>query len=275
MSQIVPSAAPTRDLALAKKAHDELDVELSRLAHNNKISSAQETHNKSGDYIKSVIFGGLDGIVTTFAVVAGVAGANLDNHVVIILGFANVVADGISMGLGDFLSERAELEFVKNERRREEWEVQNYIDGEKKEMVDLYTAKGMTEEDATTVIDVMSKYHNIFVDTMLVEELGLMPPDENDSPAKKGFVTFLSFLIFGVVPLLTYVFGYNSSNKNLLFGVSVAMSAITLFVLGVVKARLASQPILSTAFAMMVNGGVAAAASYFIGWAIESIVRKS
>eukprot|EP00301_Raphidiophrys_heterophryoidea_P024102 c7715_g1_i1.p1 GENE.c7715_g1_i1~~c7715_g1_i1.p1 ORF type:complete len:301 (-),score=82.11 c7715_g1_i1:457-1272(-) len=263
---------PTRDLDLAKKAHNSLDVELSRLAHN-RITSATEAHNKSGDYIKSVIFGGLDGIVTTFAVVAGVAGAGLDNNVVIILGFANVIADGISMGLGDYLSEKAEMEFIQNEKRREEWEVQNYIEGEKKEMIDLYTGRGMTEEDATIVIDIMSKYQNIFVDTMLVEELGLLPPDEDDSPAKKGFVTFLAFLIFGVIPLLTYAFGYKSNNKTLLFAISVVMSAATLFILGLLKAKLSSQPLMRTGFMMLLNGGVAAASSYFVGWGIQSIVK--
>lgn len=96
----------------------------------------------------------------------GVAGADLDSRVVLILGFANLFADGLSMGLGDFLSERAEIEYVKSEMKREEWEVENFVEGEKKEMVELYTQKGMTDADATAVIDIMAKYPRIFVDTM-------------------------------------------------------------------------------------------------------------
>lgn len=73
------------------------------------------------DYLKSIVFGGLDGIITTFAVIATVAGANLDVRIVILMGFANLVADGISMGFGDCLSSKAEQEFVENEYGREKW----------------------------------------------------------------------------------------------------------------------------------------------------------
>lgn len=73
------------------------------------------------DYLKSIVFGGLDGIITTFAVIATVAGADLDVKIVILMGFANLVADGISMGFGDCLSSKAEQEFVENEYGREKW----------------------------------------------------------------------------------------------------------------------------------------------------------
>jgi hypothetical protein len=97
---------------------------------------------------------------------SGVAGADFDPNVAVVLGFANLIGDALSMGVGDYLSERAEIDFAINEKRREEWEVENYIEGEKKEMVELYVGKGMSEDDATTVIDVMAKYPKIFVDTM-------------------------------------------------------------------------------------------------------------
>ena len=78
------------------------------------------------------MYGGLDGIITTFAVVAGVAGASLSSGVVLILGFANLIADGLSMAIGDYLSTKAENEYNKAERAREKWEVENYPEGEKK-----------------------------------------------------------------------------------------------------------------------------------------------
>jgi VIT1/CCC1 family predicted Fe2+/Mn2+ transporter len=95
-----------------------------------------------------------------------VAGANFDPKVAVVLGFSNLIGDALSMGVGDYLSERAEIDFARNEMRREAWEVENYIEGEKREMIELYVAKGMTEEDATTIIESMSKYPKIFVDTM-------------------------------------------------------------------------------------------------------------
>jgi len=101
------------------------------------VQSANENHRRSGEFVKSMVFGAMDGIITTFAVVAGVAGSNLTTGVVLILGFANLFADGISMGLGDFLSEKAEYDYVISEKARELWETQNYLEGEKKEMVEL------------------------------------------------------------------------------------------------------------------------------------------
>ena len=88
------------------------------------------------------MYGGLDGIITTFAVVAGVAGASLSAGVVLILGFANLIADGISMAIGDYLSSKSEREYEAAERKREAWEVEHYPEGEKKELVELYEAQG-------------------------------------------------------------------------------------------------------------------------------------
>ena len=162
--------------------------------------------SESGKYVKSLVFGGLDGIITTFAVVAASVGGSLSTDVILLMGFANLVADGLSMGFGDYLSSQAEFEYTRAEHKREKWELDNYPEGEKQEMVELYMKRGMTESDAQSVIEVMSKYKNFFLDVMMVEELGLLPPDETDSPAKNGLVTFTAFVVFGFIPLTPYVF---------------------------------------------------------------------
>ena len=102
------------------------------------------------------------------------------------MGIANLFADGISMGMGDFLSSRAEMQFEKAERRREEWECENYLEGEKMEMIELYQTKGLSLEDSTTIVNIISKDKRIFVDFMMVDELGIMPVDASDSPWKNG-----------------------------------------------------------------------------------------
>lgn len=79
------------------------------------------TPSVGSEFIKSIVFGGLDGIITTFAVIATVAGANLELDLVILMGFANLIGDGISMGFGDYLSSKAEMEFARHELKREEW----------------------------------------------------------------------------------------------------------------------------------------------------------
>lgn len=119
---------------------------------------------------------------------AGIAGARLNIGLVLIMGFANLFADGISMGMGDFLSSRAEAQFEKAERKREEWECDNYLEGEKREMIELYQKKGLDDEDAKALVDIISKNKKIFVDFMMVEELGIIPSNEGESPAKNGNV---------------------------------------------------------------------------------------
>jgi VIT1/CCC1 family predicted Fe2+/Mn2+ transporter len=266
-----------RDLGLAKQAFNAKDVELSAMAHSGFQISAQEEHTDAGDFIKSLVYGGLDGIVTTFSVVATVAGASLSNNIVVIMGFANLIGDGIAMGLGDYLSERAEHDYIAMERKREDWEMENFPEGEKKEMVDIYVKKGVLEEDAKLIIDLMSTYKNFFVDHMLKEELSLMPVDESASPAKKGFATFLSFLVFGAVPLLAYVFFGNHKFHGFdwIFFTSCILTVFMMFVLGLLKGRIARQNPLKSGFIMVFNGAIAAGSAYLIGYVLGLAFGKS
>ena len=103
------------------------------------------------------MFGGLDGIITTFAVVAAVSGADMPGEVVILMGIANLVSDGISMGLGDYFSEKSEKDYIKNEWKREKWELENYPEGESTEMIELYEEEGMTKEDASVIVRTFAK----------------------------------------------------------------------------------------------------------------------
>ena len=225
--------------------------------------------SESGQYAKSLVFGGLDGIITTFAVVAASVGGSLSTDVILLMGFANLVADGLSMGFGDYLSSQAEFEYTRAEHKREKWELDNYPEGEKQEMVELYVKRGMTESDATSVIEVMSKYKNFFLDVMMVEELGLMPPDDSDSPAKNGVVTFLAFVVFGFIPLTPYVLnGATGASFTANFVAACLLTALTMLALGASKAKFTNQSMTKSAFLMLFNGGLAAVAAYLVSWGI-------
>jgi DNA damage-binding protein 1 len=106
------------------------------------------------------------------------------------------------MGMGEYLSALSEHQYVLSERQREEWEFQNHPQGEVEEMVELYKEQGFAEDDARAIMTIMAKHQEFFIDHMMVQELGLMPPDEDESPAKNGLVMFLAFISFGLVPLL-------------------------------------------------------------------------
>jgi DNA damage-binding protein 1 len=180
-------------------------VAASKQYHDSKHTAAkdesEEGHQSEGGFLKPVIFGGLDGILTSFAIVAGAAGGKLDPSVVLILGFSNIFADALSMGVGEFLSSKANNEWILSERAREEWELENYPEGEKNEMIDIYIEKGMSREDAETVVHTMAKYKDFFVDIMMTHELELQVPDHDhvQESFREGVVMFCSFAIFGAV----------------------------------------------------------------------------
>jgi VIT1/CCC1 family predicted Fe2+/Mn2+ transporter len=256
----------TRNLEKAREAWLRRDPAASRAAHAaaSPAEAAGELHASAGKYIKSVVYGGMDGIVTTFAVVAGVNGASLSAGVVLILGIANLVADGLSMSIGDYLSSKSEQEYRRAERGREEWEVEHYPEGEKKELVEVYEAKGIPASDARQMVETVSRHPKAWVDIMMVEELSILLDEE--SPLKNALITFVSFAVFGFVPLITTILArfvpFLARNA---FPVSAGMVAVTLFALGAVKTKITGRPWLSSGIETLVVGGITAAAAWGVG----------
>jgi DNA damage-binding protein 1 len=244
---------------LARKYHNRKDGEASKAFHEQRaveVKTNDENHGSSGDIIKSVVLGGLDGIITTFAIVCAVAGSGeLGSKVVILMGVANLVADAISMGLGDFLSERAENDYVAKEQAREEWEMENFLEGEISEMADIYVAKGFERQDALDILNKMVKNKQFFLEHMMVEEIGVMPVDPNAAPGKKG---------------------YNSMTKDAVFSIASSAVAVTLFGLGCLKSKLIQGNLwemASSGLETLGLGGVACTTSYLIGWGLEKLMN--
>lgn len=206
--------------------------------------------------------------MTTFAVVCGATGGGLGTEVILILGFAGKVSEALAMGLGDALSTKAEAEFIMKEREREYWEFDNYPEGEKDEMVELYVKRGMSVEDATRVIELMADHRDFFVDVMMVEELGLQVPDPDDNPWIGGFVTFCSFIFFGFFPLLGYCifpFAFPELSDETLFAIACLLSGATLFVLGAIKSMFSVKPWWWSGTEMLLVGGAVCLVAYVIG----------
>src|SRR5512143_760747 len=169
-------------LKSARDAYEKRDLQASAQAHQpdqiarSTAITAEERHGgASSQYLGPMVYGGLDGIVTTFAVVSGVAGAQLSANVVLILGLANRVADGFSMATGAYLASKSEQEYYQREKQREAWEVEHFPDGERAELFELYRNQGYSEEDARTLVDIKSKDHKLWVDAMMLEELQMIP----------------------------------------------------------------------------------------------------
>jgi DNA damage-binding protein 1 len=266
------ATAPSRDLEAAKEAYATGDVEASKLAH---ATRAPEKHSKVGGHLKSIVYGGLDGIITTFSVVAGSAGGNLDIEVVLILGISNVFSDGLSMGVGDTLSTKAANQYALEERAREMWEMENNPEGEIQEMIEIFEGKGLPKEDAVSAITTMAKNKEFFVDLMMAFELELEVPNEDDNPYIDGLVTFCSFVTFGFVPLLGYIILYSidlGENKDTtLFILACVLTGIMLFVLGALKTMFTVQKWYCGGMEILVFGAATAATAFVIGLVVEAI----
>lgn len=249
------------DRTAAAAAHD-----VRRIAH-----AVREQHAGSGaQYLGDLVYGGLDGIITTFAVVSGVAGASLGTGVILIMGLANVLADGFSMATGAYLSTKSEQEYYEQERRREAWEVEHFPEGERAELYELYRARGYPEEDARQLVTIQSRDKTRWVDAMMLEELQMLRDDSN--PLISAGTTLLAFIVAGSVPLVIYLVGLAVPvPAHLAFPISVGLSALALFGLGAAKVLVTAQRPLRSGLEMLLVGGLAAAVSYAVGALLRSL----
>ena len=251
------------DYGSIQQAYNKRDGNASKLQHDKNVSKLNnEDYHKvfGGDVVKSIVFGGLDGIITTFAVITSAYANSLAGKIVLILGFSNVLADAISMGHGDYFSEKAEQDYIQAQYEREQWEMNNYMEGEINEMVGLYKNKyKLPEDEARSILTQMAKYPNLFLDHMMVVELEMLPPDPDTNPMKNGIVTFLSFLLFGSIPLVFYAI-----NRNIVLSCGAAI--LSLSSLGYVRASFTRGSRLYNIFVTVANGCFSATAAYLVSY---------
>jgi VIT1/CCC1 family predicted Fe2+/Mn2+ transporter len=225
----------------------------------------------STSYLRDFIYGAIDGAVTTFAVVAGVEGAGLSADVVLILGGANLLADGFSMAVSNFLGLRAEHQQLERARREEERHVRLVPEGEREEIRQIFAAKGFEGEDLERVVEVITADYDLWVSTMLSEELGLGGTEV--SPVRAGAATFAAFLLVGSFPLLAFVFdAVAPGGLDAVFAWSAAMTAIAFFAVGSLKARFVEQVWWRSGLETLAIGGAAAVLAFAVGALLESIV---
>lgn len=218
-----------------------------------------------GLYVSSLVYGGLDGIITTFAVVSGVAGASLDPIVIIILGFSNLFADGFSMAVGDYLSSKSAYEYEEEERRLDTSKINHDFENETKRLTETYQTKGMTTEDAETVAQTFAKYPDLMVE----QQLGEKKEIHWSQPLKNAVVTFVSFVIFGFIPLLTYVLVLFIGELGIdSFVLSSILTGVTLFSLGVAKSLITHVNWFKSGLEMLIVGGLAALVAYGVGYVL-------
>lgn len=219
-------------------------------------------------YLKEIVYGGNDGIVTTFAVVAGFTGAQAATSIpsvpfisVLLFGLANLFADGVSMSLGSFLSIRSEQDVYRSEKAKERHEIRHSADMEKEETEQILKDKGFTDGDAKSLTTLLAKNERYWTEFMMHDELSL-PNPEQEKPLAVGLATFLSFITFGFIPLLPYVAAGSSSSVFLL---SVFFTLLALLLLGILRWRVSKIRLLRAVAETFIVGTASASVAYLVG----------
>lgn len=229
--------------------------------------------------IEDFVYGATDGAVTTFAVVAGVVGASLSPSVILILGFANLFADGFSMAIGNYLSSKSRIEYIEKERKREEWEIDNLTEKEIDEIRNIYSEKGFRDELLEEVTKVITSKRKVWVDTMMKEELGLIH-NKSENPRNKAITTFVAFNLVGLIPLIPFIFLYimisNPASTSLtideIFTYSIVFTAISFFTVGLIKGKVVDKSPIKSGLSTLGIGGAAALVAFVVGYLLSQYV---
>jgi vacuolar iron transporter family protein len=222
-------------------------------------------------YLPEIVYGSIDGIVTTFAVVAGSAGADLSISVVLILGMANLFADGLSMAIGSYLSKKSERDNYLKHRRIEEWEIENLPDVEKKEIEEIYRAKGFEGDELKMVVNRITSNKEVWLDTMMKDELGMNL--ENKSPFRAGLSTLLSFVVAGAIPLIVYIFAYMGHMQLDPFILSSIVTLLAFVLIGYIKTYVTQAGWFKSIAETLVLGAAAATVAYGLGDYLRGILE--
>ena len=245
-----------------------IDYDIHQEEHTPSAVAARLAAASRHSYLGDFILGAVDGAVTTFAVVAGVAGADLPNAVALILGGANLLADGFSMAAGNYLSTKADQQFVERVRRTEDRHIEAFPEGEREEVRQIFAAKGFEGDVLEHIVEVITQDRKRWVDTMITEEFGLQL--DTPSPTRAALATFAAFALSGLIPLLPFFVAGDLSTRSK-FGISTAATAVTFFIIGVVKGRFVHRNWFHSGLETLGVGSVAAALAYWVGVALKSL----
>ena len=248
-----------------------MDLEQHRHEHTREAIRRRLQAGYTHSYLRDFIYGAIDGAVTTFAIVCGVAGADLSAGIIVILGTVNLLADGFSMAVSNFLGTRAEQQLRARVRKTEERHIIMYPDGEREEVRQIFARKGFAGDELEHVVQVITSDRQRWIDTMMTEELGL--PLAGGSAAKAGVVTFIAFVLVGFLPILSFTVDLalpGAIPYPLLW--STLLTGVAFFIVGATKSRFVAERWHLAGVETFAIGSVAAGIAYLVGVLLGGLV---
>lgn len=234
----------------------------------NTIHQQNANFGKLQEYLREFVYGGIDGAVTTFAVVAGGFGANLDAGVLIILGLANLLADGFSMSVGAYLSAKSERDNYDKHQKIEYWEIENIPEIERQEIVEIYREKGFKGELLDKIVNHICEDKNLWVAEMMKDELGMIR--DSKSPFKIGLATLISFILIGFIPLMVYLWDFFFPTDLDTFLWTSMLTGLAFMIVGWLKGIVNQTSKLRSVSETLALGLSAAIVAYFVGDMLKS-----
>jgi VIT1/CCC1 family predicted Fe2+/Mn2+ transporter len=231
--------------------------------HTREAIQERLARDTQGSYLRDWIYGGIDGTITTFAIVAGVVGADMPGGIVLVLGLANLIADGFAMGAGNYISTKADLDDYQRLLSVEYKHIEVAPSGEREEIRQIYAAKGFAGEELERVVEVITSDRERWAKTMTVEEYGLSPAVK--SPLRAAFSTSAAFFLSGLVPLVSYLVAYSVV-------ASVVATGAVFFGIGAAKSRWSTAGWLRSGLETLAIGMSAAGLSFGVGYALRALV---
>ncbi|HEY7415539.1 MAG TPA: VIT1/CCC1 transporter family protein, partial [Ktedonobacteraceae bacterium] len=219
-----------------------------------------EQHFTAGETVRDIVIGMSDGLTVPFALAAGLSGAVSTTSIIVTAGLAEIAAGSIAMGLGGYLAARGDAEHYASERRREQLEVEEKTEAEKKEVRDILMSYGLSEEESRPVVEALSKRPEAWIDFMMRFELGLEKPEPRRA-ITSALTIALSYIVGGLIPLSPYILLPVARTALL---VSVVATLIALLIFGYVKGHFTGTNPLRSGAQTALIGGLAAAAAFLI-----------
>jgi VIT1/CCC1 family predicted Fe2+/Mn2+ transporter len=231
-----------------------------------ELEAIRRHHGSTGSSgsLRAAVFGVNDGLVSNFSLVLGMVGADVGSQVVILAGIAGLVAGAFSMASGEYISMQVQREVFEAALHLERRELVEEPDAEREEIEVILRAQGVPVEDAARIAPRVMEDHDLALDLMARQELGLNP-DELGSPVGAAASSFASFGVGALMPLLPFLLlGFGAALVT-----SVALSGLLLFVVGALAARLSGRPTLFGGLRMLLIGAASAAVTYGVGMAFD------